>query len=80
MNLLHALGFSVILYLILTLFFYFFLLEKAKMMKFILKANNTRKRNDTIEKIKNANNDVGMVLLWPLILFREVLRGIKNKK
>ena len=66
-------------YFVNTFIFYYFAVEKIRMIEMIA-LSNPRKRTE-IEAIKNdTKKDIILCFFWPIIFLREITNALKNKK
>ena len=67
-------------YLINIFMFYYFTIEKIRMIELIILAKNARKRQH-LESVKSSTKkDIILCFFWPLIFLREITNGLKKKK
>ena len=67
-------------YLIFVLMFRYILAERLKLIDMIFHSKKPNKRNELLEKRKKAKDEIRSSWLWPILLFREIKNGKKQKK
>jgi len=78
--LLTALVSASVTYLMLIPAFYYFLIEKLETIDTIVLSRNPRKRMELVKIKKEVKSDVFFVILWPVLVLRQLFNASKKKK